>query len=271
MRITIIVPALNEAACIAETVQALLQLDGDKEIIVIDGGSTDPTRSIVEALGVKVLVSPRGRGTQMHAGTFDATGAVFWFVHADTVPPPHALHDISGSLEDPSVVGGNFGLLFDGPSRAARQLTAIYPLLRILRLSYGDSGIFIRRSTYEAIGGFRPYALFEDLDLLRRLRRSGRFVHLPSRIRTSSRRFEQRNFAIMWLHWTTLQILYWCGVSPNWLARWYRQARSTRLANSPVRGDSRPASPEPAPHARTGGPESHPVVESDRPGIPPRR
>jgi rSAM/selenodomain-associated transferase 2 len=226
MRVSIIVPALNEARCIAETLEALRRLEGEKEIIVVDGGSSDDTRTIAAAQeGVTVVTALRGRGTQMHAGTLYATGDVLWFVHADTVPPVRALADIHRILADPSIAGGNFGLLFDGSSRAARQLTAIYPFLRYLGLCYGDSGIFIRRDTYAALGGFRPLALFEDLDLLRRLRRSGRFAHLPSRIRTSSRRFEQRSFVAMWLHWTTLQILYWCGVSPNWLARWYRHAR----------------------------------------------
>ena len=228
MRITIIVPALNEAACIAETLRALRDLEGDKQVIVVDGGSSDTTRTLAAAGGAQVVISAPGRGTQMHAGTRHATGGVLWFVHADTVPPPHALAEIRRCLQDPSVAGGNFGLLFDGPSRAARQLTAIYPFLRILGLCYGDSGIFIRQEAYDAIGGFRPLALFEDLDLLRRLRKAGRFVHLEARIRTSSRRFEQRNFALVWLHWTTLQLLYWCGVSPNWLARWYRHVRSSR-------------------------------------------
>ena len=226
MRISIIVPALNEAAGIAEILSALRQLDGEKEIILVDGGSTDDTRTLAAAGGATVITAPRGRGTQQHAGALQATGDVLWFVHADTVPPPHALTEILRHLEDPSVAAGNFGLLFDGPSRAARQLTAVYPFLRMIGLCYGDSGIFVRRAVYDAIGGFRPLALFEDLDLLRRLRKSGRFVHLPSRIRTSSRRFEQRNFAVMWMQWTALQILYWCGVSPDWLARWYRHVRS---------------------------------------------
>jgi rSAM/selenodomain-associated transferase 2 len=225
MRISIIVPALNEEESIAATLRNLQQLTGDKEIIVADGGSSDETRSIARREGAKVLTSPAGRGTQMRAGALEATGDVLWFVHADTLPPPHALDEIRAHLEDTSVAGGNFGLLFDGPSRAARQLTAIYPMLRILGLSYGDSGIFVRRDIYHRIGGFRHLALFEDLDLLRRLRRAGRFVHLSSRIITSSRRFENRNFALVWLHWTTLQVLYWCGVSPNWLARRYRHAR----------------------------------------------
>jgi rSAM/selenodomain-associated transferase 2 len=225
MCVSIIVPTLNEEAHIVQTLHALQQLSGEKEIIVVDGGSSDRTVPLALAQGVRALQAPRGRGPQMHAGALASSGGVLWFVHADTIPPPDALEHIDKSLEPKSVVGGNFGLLFDGPSRSARQLTAIYPLLCILGLSYGDSGIFVRRDTYYQIGGFRPLPLFEDLDLLRRLRRAGRFVHLNCRIITSSRRFEQRNFALVWLHWTMLQFLYWCGVSPIWLARWYPHAR----------------------------------------------
>ncbi len=208
-----------------ETLRSLQKLEGEKEIIVVDGGSHDETVSLARAQGAQVLSAGPGRGVQMHAGALQATGDVLWFVHADTTPPTHALKEIQKHLKMPSVVAGNFGLIFDGTSRAARQLTAIYPMLRILGLSYGDSGIFIRRETYHRIGGFRALSLFEDLDLLRRLRRAGRFVHLPCKIVTSSRRFEQRNFALVWLHWTALQVLYWCGMSPNRLARWYRHIR----------------------------------------------
>ncbi len=221
-RISIVVPTLNEEAHICATLEALQQLSGDKEIVVVDGGSADRTIELARAQGVKVLEAPKGRGTQLHAGALAATGDVLWFVHADTLPPANALEEIARILDEKKVAGGNFGLLFAGNSRAARQLTAIYPLLRILGLCYGDSGIFVRRAVYEKIGGFRPLALFEDLDFLRRLKRAGRFAHLGCRIVTSSRRFERRNFAGMWLHWTALQILYWCGVSPNFLARWYR-------------------------------------------------
>ena len=86
MRVSIIVPALNEAASIAETLCGLQQLKGDKEIIMVDGGSSDATRALALVHGAKVLTAARGRGTQMHAGALDATGEVFWFVHADTVP-----------------------------------------------------------------------------------------------------------------------------------------------------------------------------------------
>jgi rSAM/selenodomain-associated transferase 2 len=224
--VSIIVPTLNEQAHILPTIKALQQLPGDKEILVVDGGSTDATLELARSQRITVIDAPKGRGPQMHAGALSAAGNVLWFVHADTIPLPSALREIESALEDESVVAGNFGLLFDGSSRAARRLTAIYPVLRLLGLCYGDSGIFVRKRVYEQIGGFRALALFEDLDLLRRLRRAGQFAHLPCCIVTSSRRFEQRNFGLIWLHWTSLQILYWCGVSPNLLARWYRQARS---------------------------------------------
>jgi rSAM/selenodomain-associated transferase 2 len=224
--VSIIVPALNEASQIEKTILALKGLKGEKEILVIDGGSEDETVAVARESGAIVRESARGRGAQQHAGACEARGQILWFVHADTIPPPHALTDLLAALQDPSVAGGNFGLAFDGTSRAARRLTAIYPALRWLNLCYGDSGIFVRRAVYDAIGGFRPFALFEDLDLLKRLRRAGRFVHLKTRIVTSSRRFESKNFAGVWLHWTALQVLYWGGVPPDVLARWYRQART---------------------------------------------
>ena len=225
MRISIIVPTLNEEMQIDKTLRALARLGGDKEVIVADGGSMDATVILARAEGARVLEAPRGRGSQMHAGAMAATGDVLWFVHADTIPPGDALQEIEAALQNSMAVGGNFGLVFDGASRAARQLTAIYPCLRVLGLCYGDSGMFVRRTVYEKIGGFEPLPLFEDLEFLRRLRKAGLFVHLPRRIVTSSRRFEKRNFAGMWLHWTILQALYWCGVSPHVLARWYRQMR----------------------------------------------
>lgn len=223
--VSIIVPTLNEELAIGATLRALLALEGEKEIIVSDGGSTDKTVEIAGALAMRVVHAQRGRGTQMHAGACAATGDVLWFVHADTMPPTHALHHILNALDDQRVCGGNFGLQFDGESVAARLLTFIYPCLRVVNLCYGDSGIFCRRSTYHAIGGFRPLALFEDLDLLRRLRKHGRFVYLKCRIVTSSRRFENRNFPLMWAHWSTLQLLYWGGVDPNRLARHYAHVR----------------------------------------------
>ena len=223
--ISIIVPTLNEETCIAGTLNTLLELTGDKEILVVDGGSQDRTLEIVRALGCRVVPSDRGRGCQLQAAGAEASGEVLWFVHADTRPGPGALEAIEAALRDGRVVGGNFALIFDGDHYAARQMTWIYPLLRLLGLSYGDAGIFIRKTVYDAIGGCHPYPLFEDLDLVQRMKRHGKFLHLPSRIVTSARRFSGPGYVRAWTIWITLQLLYWLGVSPYRLAKWYRHVR----------------------------------------------
>ncbi len=223
--ISIIIPTLNEAAAIERTLRAAMAAEGEKEIIVVDGGSEDGAPEIAARCGARVVHSARGRGVQLRAGAGIARGDVFWFLHADTIAPAGSLDAIRSALRDPLVAGGNFSLIFEGGSRAAAHLTWIYPKLRTLGLSYGDAGIFIRRTVYESIGGMRPVALFEDLDLVRRLRRAGRFVRLECPLVTSSRRFEGRNCARVWSVWIALQLLYWLGVSPDRLARWYRHVR----------------------------------------------
>lgn len=227
MRLSIVIPTLNEELAIASTLRAAAQVRGCSEIVVVDGGSTDRTKTIAAREGVRIVESERGRGVQLRRGAAETQGDVLWFVHADTLVPANAGEAIQDALKEPSVVGGNFALRFDGASRGARQLTYIYPHLRKLGLCYGDSGIFVRRAAYEAAGGFHPIALFEDLDLLRRLRKQGRFAHLDCELVTSSRRFERRNFAAMFTWWTALQLLYWAGWPPDSLARWYPQVRAS--------------------------------------------
>ncbi len=223
--LTIIIPALNEETLIGGTLRALLALSGEKEILVADGGSNDRTVEIATGLGLRVVSCERGRGRQIHTAALEATGSVLWFVHADTRPENGAIESILDSLRDSATAGGNFSLVFEGDHYSARQMTSIYPYLRQLGLSYGDAGIFIRRDVYDAIGGCRPYPLFEDLDLTRRMKHHGKFVHLSTRIFTSARRFSGPQYVRIWALWITLQVLYWAGVSPHRLARWYRLAR----------------------------------------------
>jgi GT2 family glycosyltransferase len=172
-----------------------------------------------------VIDSVRGRGAQQRRAAEVASGEVLWFLHADTIPGPGALEAIRRCLADQRVAGGNFSLFFDGGSRSAWQLTLIYPNLRWLGLCYGDSGIFVRRAAYERAGGFPRYPIFEDVDLVRRIRRIGRFRTLPDKLVTSSRRFEHRSFALVFAKWTALQVLFWAGVSPHRLARLYKPVR----------------------------------------------
>lgn len=208
-----------------ETLRALFSLRGQFEVIVADGGSDDQTVNIARSAGAIVVDSPRGRGQQQNAGAAVATGHILWFVHADSGPDPDALEAIAGVLADTRVVGGNFTLSFDGGTRAARNLTIAYPYFRLLGLCYGDSGIFIRRNVYDALGGFKAYPLFEDVDLVWRIKRVGKFVRLPCRLTTSSRRFESRSFLKTFAQWTLLQVLFWAGVSPFRLAKMYADIR----------------------------------------------
>lgn len=216
LRISVVIPTLNEAACLP----ALLADLREVEVIVADGGSVDATCSL--AHGATVIQAPLGRGSQLAAGARAASGDVLWFLHADTRVPADATVAIRRALADPAVGAGNFALRFDGDSRGARWLTWLYPRLGSFGLCYGDSGIFVRRSVYEQIGGFAAYPIFEDLDLVRRLRQVTRFVHLSPELLTSSRRFEAAGFERQFAKWCLLQLLYWVGVSPERLGRWYR-------------------------------------------------
>jgi GT2 family glycosyltransferase len=161
----------------------------------------------------------------MHAGACAARGDALWFVHADTRPPAGCADLIGDALRDPSIVAGNFNVLFDGRRRAARFLSWLYPRLRRLGLCYGDSAVFVRRETYQRIGGFRPFPVFEDLDLVRRLRREGAVAHVRAAVTTSSRRFEGRSFALTFALWAFLQVLYWLGFHPRALGRMYQPVR----------------------------------------------
>jgi rSAM/selenodomain-associated transferase 2 len=225
VKISIVIPTLNEEAGIGRLLSTLRQLPSERcEIIVVDGDSSDGTAGIAAA-EARVLRSERGRGRQQAAGAAVATGEVLWFLHADCVPGPEALEAIRQALSESEVAGGNFGLCFDGGGRPARHLTVIYPWLRRLGICYGDSGIFVRRSVYERVGGFRSYALFEDLDLVSRVRKIGRFQTIDCTLTTSSRRFEGRSFSLIFARWTLLQILFWMGVHPDRLARLYPAVR----------------------------------------------
>lgn len=222
--VSVIVPALNEEAVIADTLRSIHASPGAKEILVADGGSADATAHIARSSGARVVIAPRGRGQQMRAAGAEARGHILWFVHADTRVPASAISDIEQACRQPGVSGGNFALRFSGNSRAVYWQNVIAKYTRFTGICYGDSGIFVTRAAYDAIGGIRPLSLFEDVDLVRRIRRAGTFVSLSPEVVASSRRFED-GWLRVWALWITLQVLYWMGVSPETLARWYRQVR----------------------------------------------
>lgn len=230
MSISVIIPTMNEEFSILKTLEAVSRLVNISEIIVVDGGSSDKTIEAVENFQsgkeIKLIKSSQAnRGKQLDEGTKHASGDVFWFVHADTRPVQGCGKQIKELMRYDEIVGGNFEIVFDGTGRWSQFLTWLYPQLRSIGLVYGDSAMFARREVYEKIGGFRELPLFEDVDLFKRLKKKGQFVHVNLSVTTSSRRFENKSFLWTFAKWSIFQGLYWFGVPPRLLAKNYKQIR----------------------------------------------
>jgi len=215
VRISVIIPALNEATAIAASLAALPRRDG-VEVIVADGGSSDDTRASAEAAGARVITAPRGRGPQMNAGAKASNADVLCFVHADTRLPADAWELIEIALTRESVAGGAFHLAIDGQGWFYR-FTARNANIRsrLAGAPYGDQAFFVRRADFEALGGYRNLAYCEDLDFIRRLRKRGRVVLLPASVFTSARRWQQRGRLRVTLRNGTLFFRYWLGLLPE--------------------------------------------------------
>ncbi len=222
--LSVVIPAWCEAGHIAESVRAALAI-GD-EVIVADASSPDGTAALAARAGARVVHAPKGRGAQLRAGAEAARSAALLFLHADARLPATARPAIEEALADPGVMGGNFHLRFAPDSSAARFFTwANDARRRWLRIYYGDSAPFVRRSVYEALGGFRPMPLFEDYELLRRLEGLGRTAYIRHvTVTASARRFEGAALRSL-LVWSALQVLYSAGVSAERLARLYHDRR----------------------------------------------
>jgi len=222
--ISAIVPALNEADALPETIQNLKTNPEIAEIIVADGGSRDRTVGVARELGCMVVVSERGRGTQMRAGAAAAQNGVLMFVHADTWLPRNAAHAALNCLRDPVVVAGGFWKVFrDSPLLLLGSRLKCTVRLFAGRRIMGDQCIFVRREALEAIGGVPDVPLMEEFELCRRLRKVGRLALAEATVSTSARRFRKlgvlRTYWRMW--WVTM--LWRVGVSPAKLRAMYEK------------------------------------------------
>lgn len=227
MQISVIVPALNEAAVIARTLEPLQALRSrGHEVILADGGSADATVSIAATRVDRVVHSPPGRARQMNAGAAVGRGELLWFLHADTLVPGDAdgllLHAIEGKGDD---CWGRFDVRLSGQRWPLAVIARFMNLRsRLSGIATGDQGMFVHRRLFERVGGFSDMPLMEDIDLSARLRRRCRPLCLRDRLCTSSRRWETRGIlrtvVLMWL----LRLGFYLGVPPEHLSRLYRGA-----------------------------------------------
>ena len=220
--ISVIVPTLNERACLAATLDAVA-LSASDELIVVDAGSSDATPDIARRYTSKVYQGPRGRARQMNQGARRAGGDILLFLHADTLLPPGALDAVRRALQQPGTGGGAFRLSI-APATPALRLVAWGTNLRSRfgGLPYGDQALFVWRRVFEELGGYDDVPFMEDIRLVQALRRSGRLAIVPQAVVTSGRRWQRDGVLVTTARNVALMTLYFCGVPPATLKRWYR-------------------------------------------------
>jgi rSAM/selenodomain-associated transferase 2 len=221
-RISAIVPTLNEQACLAATLDALALAPGD-ELIIVDAGSTDGTPDIARRYTSQVYQGPRGRAQQMNHGARYAHGDILLFLHADTLLPADGPDAVRRALRCPNTVGGAFRLSI-APATPALRLVAWGTNLRsrLGGLPYGDQALFVSRRVFEEAGGYDDVPFMEDIRLVQTLRRRGRLTILPQAATTSGRRWQRNGVFFTTARNVVLMTLYFCGVQPATLKRWYR-------------------------------------------------
>ncbi|MBI1321020.1 MAG: DUF2064 domain-containing protein [Candidatus Hydrogenedens sp.] len=223
-QISVIVAARNEEDSIASTLRTVLH-EPDTEVILADGGSKDETVAIGEALGARVVAAEGGRAAQMNAAARSTHGSILLFLHADTLLPVDWAHQMSAALEQPGVSAGAFTFATDGTGAALRMLEWLVDLRsRWLQRPYGDQGLYLRKTTFEAAGGYPEWPLMDDYELVRRLARRGRIAVVPGKAITSARRWRRIGVLRAMLLNQTIIAAFHLGVPPETLARWYRGA-----------------------------------------------
>jgi rSAM/selenodomain-associated transferase 2 len=238
LSISVIIPALNEAAQIESTLRFARDPNAS-EIIVVDGGSRDQTPALARLWADRVIDAPAGRASQMNAGARKATGSVLLFLHADTLLPGGWGDRVEAAI-GAGAIAGRFDVTLGGASPLLRIVGwAMNLRSRWTGIATGDQAIFVRRDVFERIGGYPELPLLEDIALTSALRRIGRTAALRERVVTSARRWEKhgplRTIALMW--W--IRLAYFLGVPPDRLARRYaRHDEPGRRAGSarPVGG-----------------------------------
>src|SRR5713101_537761 len=222
LKISIIVPALNEGEGLRPFLEHLCERAPSAELILVNAAGSESVPESVAELCDHVLTSHRGRATQMNAGAAVASGDVLWFVHGDCQVPHRCLEEITRTLQDRQVVGGCFRIRFSRRNLIYRVSDAGGNLaVELFGRCYGDHGIFCRRQDFFAVGGYPNVPLLEDAEFYRRLRLRGGTRQLASKIITSPSRYEEIGPYRLTASYLLLSTLYLLRAPVSVLARIY--------------------------------------------------
>lgn len=234
--ISVIIPVLNEAPRIQLMLRELqaLRRAGD-EIIVVDGGSSDDTAALARGLADRVEVAPRGRALQMNAGAAVARGDILLFLHADTKLPLSAFAAIESSLRKSVLHWGRFDVCLESRQPIVRAVAFLMNRRsRLTGIVTGDQAIFVRRETFERVGGYPGIALMEDIALSKALKKASWPVRIPTAVRTSARKWESGGVWRTIFLMLRLRLAYFFGADPERLASLYGYTSGTPV---PVSGN----------------------------------
>ncbi|MCC5608285.1 TIGR04283 family arsenosugar biosynthesis glycosyltransferase [Nostoc sp. CHAB 5834] len=229
VKISIIIPTLNEAENIKEAI-ATTQHNTNIEVIIVDGGSKDDTIKIAQSLNVKIISSSPGRAVQMNTGAVAASGEILLFLHADTCLPTGFDDMVRTALQQPGTVAGAFKLRIDASLLSLRWVEwGINVRSHFYQMPYGDQAIFLTKAVFQQIGNFPELPIMEDFELMRRLKRIGQIVIIPTPVVTSARRWLQKGVFKTTLLNQVVIIAYLLGVSPERIRRWYRREKFKKI------------------------------------------
>jgi rSAM/selenodomain-associated transferase 2 len=222
LKISVIIPALNEASNLPQTL-ASVRASHDTEVIVVDGGSQDATIEVAKAFQAKVIAAPPGRAMQMNWGAQAAAGDILLFLHADTRLPPQWDERVQQTLNQPGVVAGAFHLAIEGEEPGLRWVEwGVGVRSRLFQMPYGDQAIFLTAKVFHGLGGFPDLPIMEDFELVRQLRRRGKVAVVPAAVLTSGRRWQQLGILRTTLINQVMVFGYLLGVSLQRLVYYYR-------------------------------------------------